>query len=110
MQKNDKMNRLLNSPFLINKENLPHFTGLLIKNWDKAKLGLSDEQKVKLLSIRKETKERIQKFKIQIDELENEIIEAMIDRESPTSVELQVNKIAKLKADLLLQTIQKMKI
>ena len=32
VQKNDKMNALLNSPFLINQENLPHLTGLLVKN------------------------------------------------------------------------------
>ena len=100
VQKNDKMNALLNSPFLINKENLPHFTGLLIKNWDKAKLGLSDEQKEKLLLIRKETKESIQKLKMQIDEFESEVVEAMIDREAPSTVESQVNDIAKLKAEV----------
>lgn len=100
VQKNDKMNALLNSPFLINKENLPHFTGLLIKNWDKAKLGLSDEQKEKLLIIRKETKDGVRKLKIQIDELESEVIDAMIDREAPDTVESQVNEIAKLKAEV----------
>ena len=100
VQKNDKMNALLNSPFLINKENLPHFTGLLIKNWDKAKLGLSDAQKEKLLVIRKETKEGVKKLKIEIDELETEVIDAMIDREAPSTVESQVDKIAKLKAQV----------
>ena len=67
VQKNDKMNALLNSPFLINKENLPHFTGLLVKNWDKAGLGLSDEQKEKLLVVRKETRTGVKKFKMQIE-------------------------------------------
>lgn len=100
VQKNDKMNALLNSPFLINKENLPHFTSLLIKNWDKAKLGLSDAQKEELLIIRKETKTGVQKLKIEIEELEAEVIEAMIDREAPSSVESQVDEIAKLKAEV----------
>jgi hypothetical protein len=100
VQKNDKMNALLNSPFLINQENLPHFTGLLIKNWDKAKLGLSDEQKEKLLVIRKETIKGVKKLKMQIKELEDEVIEAMIDREAPSTVESQVDEIAKLKAQV----------
>ena len=100
VQKNDKMNALLNSPFLINKENLPHLTGLLVKNWDKAGLGLSDEQKEKLLVIRKETRTGVKKVKMQIQELEAEVIDAMIDRESPSTVESQVDKIAKLKAEV----------
>ena len=98
--KNDKMNALLNSPFLINRENLPHLTGLLIKNWDKAALGLSDEQKEKLLVIRKETQEGVKKLKMKIDELEAEVIEAMIDREASSTVESQVDEIAKLKAEV----------
>jgi len=99
IQKNDKMNALLNSPFLINKESLPHLTGLLIHNWDKAVLGLSNEQKEKLLFIRKETKESVKKLKLLIDELETEVIDAMIDREAPSTVESQVYEIAKLKAE-----------
>lgn len=98
--KNDKMTALLNSPFLINRENLPHLTGLLIKNWDKAALGLSDEQKEKLLVVRKETQEGVKKIKMKIDELESEVIEAMIDREASSTVESQVDEIAKLKAEV----------
>jgi hypothetical protein len=94
------MNALLNSPFLINRENLPHLTGLLIKNWDKAALGLSDEQKEKLLVVRKETQEGVKKIKMKIDELESEVIEAMIDREASSTVESQVDEIAKLKAEV----------
>ena len=100
IQKNDKMNALLNSPFLINKENLPHLTGLLIHNWDKEGLGLTDEQKEKLLVVRKETQTGIQKLKMQIEELETEVIDAMIDREAPSTVESQVDNIAKLKAEV----------
>lgn len=100
VQRNDKMNALLNSPFLINKENLPHFTGLLVKNWDKAGLGLSDKQKEKLLVIRKETITGIKKLKMKIEELEIEVIDAMIDREAPSTVASQVDEIAKLKAEV----------
>jgi cytochrome c553 len=99
VQKNDKMNALLNSPFLINKEALPHMTGLLVKNWDKSGLGLSDEQKEKLLVVRKETRAGVRKVKMQLEELEAEVIEAMIDREAPSTVESKVDEIAKLKAE-----------
>lgn len=100
VQKNDKINALQDSPFLINQENLPHFTGLLVKNWDKAGLGLTDEQKEKLLVVRKETKKGVGKLKMQIDALESEVIDAMIDREAPSTVASQVDEIAKLKAEV----------
>ena len=53
-----------------------------------------------MLIIRKETKTGVQKLKIEIEELEAEVIEAMIDREAPSSVESQVDEIAKLKAEV----------
>ncbi len=99
IQKNDKMNALLNSPFLINQDGLPHLTKLLIQNWDKAKLGLTPEQKKKLLVIRKETLGTIKKIKEQVSALETEVIEAMVDREDPKSVDKQLEEIAKLKTE-----------
>jgi cytochrome c553 len=99
VQKNDKMSALLNSPFLINKNGLPHLTKLLIQNWDKAKLGLTPEQKEKLLKIRKDTLSKVKKLKEQISTLETEVIEAMVDRENPKTVDAQIEKIAKLKAE-----------
>lgn len=100
IQKNDKMNALQNSPFLINKENLPHITSLLVKNWDKEKLGLTPSQKDKLLIVRKDTINGIKELKGQISDLENEVAEAMIDRENPNTVEEELLKIAKLKTDV----------
>jgi len=99
MQRNDKLNALKSSPFLINSESLPHMTKLLIQNWDKAKLGLSDAQKQKLLLIRKNTLSGIRKIKKQLKNLEFDIAEAMIDRESVSSVEKQIEEIAKLKTE-----------
>ncbi|EIF51018.1 c-type cytochrome [Sulfurovum sp. AR] len=101
IQRNDKMNALQNSPFLINKEALPHMTKLLIKHWDKQTLGLSDEQKKKLLIIRHHTIGEVQKAKRNIDTLETELMEALfMDEESPKSLDNKVDAIAKLKASV----------
>ena len=101
IQKNDKMNALQNSPFLINKEALPHMTKLLLKHWDKQALGLSDEQKKKLLVIRHDTIGKVQKLKRKINTLETMIIEAiLIDEASPKSLENKIDELAKLKASV----------
>ncbi|MDM5262944.1 c-type cytochrome [Sulfurovum sp. XTW-4] len=99
IQRNDKMNALQNSPFLINKEALPHMTKLLIKHWDKQALGLSNEQKEKLLVIRHHTIGEVQKAKRNIDTLETELMEALfMDEESPKNLDTKVDEVAKLKA------------
>jgi len=97
MQTNDKMNALIHSPFLVNSEGLPHMTKLLVQNWDKAALGLSEEQKKKLLVVRKETMGAIKQIKQKLKPLEDAVAEAMLDRESPESVEEQLAEISKLK-------------
>lgn len=101
IQRNDKMNALQNSPFLINKESLPHLTKLLIKHWDKKALGLSDDQKKKLLVIRNHTIGEVKKTKIKIDTLESEIMEALfMDDESPSNLDHKIAEVAKLKASV----------
>jgi len=99
IQRNDKMSALINSPFLINQEGLPHMTKILLQNWDKATLGLSAEQKEKLLVVRKETMSAVMKIKKQVKVLEENIIEAMVDGEDPKSVYAKVDEVAKLKAE-----------
>jgi len=99
VQKNDKMHGLLNSPFLVNKEELPHLTKLLIKNWDKAALGLSDAQKEKLLVVRKETISAVKEIKEKVEELEAEIIEAAVDGEPLEEMYSKVEEVAKLKVE-----------
>ncbi len=99
IQKNDKLNALKHAPFLINRDGLPHLTKLLMQNWDKAKLGLTPEQKTKLLAIRKDTLGSVGRIKKVLEPLETEVIEAMIDREDPKSVEKQIARIAALKAE-----------
>ena len=107
IQKNDKMNALQNSPFLINKEALPHMTKLLIKHWDKKALGLNDEQKKKLLVIRQHTIGEVQKIKRKIDTLETEMMEALfMDEESPKNLDNKIDEIAKMKASVTKVHIQ----
>jgi hypothetical protein len=107
IQRNDKMHALQNSPFLVNKEALPHMTKLLIKHWDKQALGLSDEQKKKLLVIRHDTIGEVQKAKRKIDALESEMMEALfMDEESPKSLHHKIDEIAKLKASVTKVHIQ----
>lgn len=97
---NDKMNALQNSPFLINNEALPHMTKLLLVTWDKATLGLTDEQKEKLLVVRKETITAVKKIKQQVKTLEAEIIEAMVDGEDTLDkIKPKVEEVAKLKVE-----------
>jgi len=72
-------------------------TKILIQNWDKAKLNLNAEQKNKLLVVRKKTMDGVKNIKQQLKVLEDEIAEAMIDREDPSIVEQKVEEVAKLK-------------
>jgi len=99
IQRNDKMHGLQNSPFLINKEALPHMTKVLMHNWDKGTLNLSDTQKEKLLVVRKNTMGAVRKIKKELAPLEAAIIEALVDGEKPESVSTKVDAVAKLKAE-----------
>lgn len=99
IQTNDKMNALMNSPFLLNNEELPHLTKLLMLNWDKAKLGLTDEQKEKLLVVRNETLNAVNEIKQKVKVLEDEIIEATVDDEALEKIYPKVEEVAKLKVE-----------
>ena len=99
IQSNDKVNALVSSPFLLNSRGLPHMTKNLLHNWDKTALGLSTEQKEKLLVVRKETLSAVKKIKQELKFFEDEVVEAMLDREDPKSVEPQLIEISKLKLE-----------
>jgi len=99
MQTNGKLNALKNSPFLINQDELPHLTKNLLENWSKAKLGLSEQQKEKLLVVRKETMSGVKKIKKSLKVLEAEVIEMAMDEDiEAKSIQTKVDEIAKLKA------------
>ncbi|MBU1668908.1 c-type cytochrome [bacterium] len=98
MLTNDKMNTLKNSPFLMNQDALPHLTKILIENWDKGTLGLTAEQKEKLLVVRTETMTGVKKIKDALNVLETEIIEMTVDDEALKTIQPKVEEVAKLKA------------
>ncbi|MFK5977024.1 MAG: hypothetical protein QM493_10990 [Sulfurovum sp.] len=95
---NGKVNGLQSSPFLINQSALPHITKMLVEDWDKASLGLSDEQKTKLLVVRKSTISAVKAVKQKVAKLEAEIVEAMVDGESLVDIGKKVDEVALLKA------------
>lgn len=95
---NGKLNALKNSPFLMNQDALPHVTQNLLENWDKEALGLTAEQKTKLLVVRTETMSGVKKIKEALNTLESEIIEMTIDGEALKEIQPKVDEVAKLKA------------
>ena len=96
---NGKMNGLQSSPFLINQSALPHMTKMLLEDWDKASLGLSDEQKTKLLVVRKTTMKAVKSIKRKVAKLEAGIIEAMVDGDALDDIAKKVDELALLKAE-----------
>jgi len=96
---NGKMNALKTSPFLINRSSLPHLTKILIENWDKGTLGLTPDQKTKLMVVRKETMSGVKKIKMKLATLESEIVEALVDEETLKTMQPKVEEVAKLKAE-----------
>jgi mono/diheme cytochrome c family protein len=98
MLTNGKMSALKGSPFLMNQDALPHLTKMLIENWDKGALGLTPEQKTKLLVVRKETMSGVKQVKAKLATFENDIIEALVDEEALKIMQPKVEEVAKLKA------------
>ncbi len=96
---NGKLNSLKNSPFLMNQDALPHLTKILVENWTKGTLGLTDKQKEKLLVIRKETMQGVKKIKKALSSLEAEVMEMIVDEDVELKdIQPKVEEIAKLKA------------
>lgn len=86
------------SPFLITGK-MPHLTKLLMQQWDNADLHLTDEQKSKLLVVRKETIGGVQKLGKEITPLENQVAQASLSGKTPDAQQAVIQSIAKLKAE-----------
>lgn len=96
---NGKMSALKNSPFLINKDTLPHLTKILMESWERGTLNLTDKQKEKLLVVRKETMSSVKRIKKALAPLEAEIVELLVDEEELKKIQPKVEEVAKLKAE-----------
>jgi mono/diheme cytochrome c family protein len=96
---NGKIKSLKTSPFLINLSSMPHLTKILIQNWDKGALGLTPEQKKRLLVVREETMSSVKALKRKLAPLEREIVEDLVDEKSLKELQPKVDEVAKLKAE-----------
>lgn len=86
------------SPFLIQK-GLPHFTQLLMQQWDSKELALTEKQKAALLKVRKATLGGVKKLKPQIMMLEKKIKKAIKHGTKAETLQTEVEKLAKLRAE-----------
>ncbi|WP_295420669.1 hypothetical protein [Sulfurovum sp.] len=93
-----KKNKRMHSPFLI-KHGLPHYTKMIMKSWDDPKLALTQEQKTKLLEVRKETIGSIAALKPQIMSLTKTIVQASKAGTKASELKTKVEKLAALEAE-----------
>jgi len=89
-------NQKKNSPFLITGK-LPHLTKLLMQQWDNPELNLSEEQKSKLLVVRKETIGAVQQLGPKVTALEKEVVDGIFAGKTPAELQPLVQTIADLK-------------
>lgn len=94
----EAIHTLRNSPFLMNQSALPKITQLLMQNWGKGKLSLSNEQKNKLLNIRSRVVKGIKNIKEELYSIERDIIEMTVYSDEIELIEVKVNEASKLKA------------
>ncbi len=87
-----------NSPFLITGK-MPHLTKVLVQNWDNAELNLTEEQKVKLLVVRKETIGSAQRLGKEIAGLEQQVADGSLAGKKPEELGSLVEQVAKLKTE-----------
>ena len=107
MQTNGKLNSLKHSPFLMNQDELPHLTKILMEHWNKAKLGLTPDQKKKLLVVRTDTLKSIKRIKKLLKVLESEIIELTVDEESKIKeIAKKLERISTLKMEATMTHIK----
>ncbi len=83
-------------PFLITGK-LPHLTKLLMQQWDNPELNLSDEQKSRLMVVRKETIGAVRRLGPKIAALEKQVVEGIFAGKSPEELRPLVETIARLK-------------
>lgn len=94
-----------NSPFLITK-NLPHFTKLLMQQWENPDLQLTEDQRGKLLEVRKKTMAGAKKFGKEVAALEKKVIKGALGGKSPEELRSLVEQIAEVKAKATMLHLQ----
>jgi len=84
-------------PFLILGK-LPHLTGMVKVLWDDEDLALTQEQKAKLIEVRKYTMKNAKALGREINSLEADIVEKSNDGVKPAALKKSVNRLASLRA------------
>jgi hypothetical protein len=105
-RKNSRLKSLKNSPFLINRDSMPHLTKILMKNWDKGTLALDEKQKETLLRVRQDTLIGVRKIKKELARLEAEVVSMTVDGEELTLIAKKVEHIANLKKEATMLQIK----
>jgi hypothetical protein len=86
-----------NSPFLITGK-LPHLTKMLMQQWENPTLKLTDEQKEKLIVVRKDTIGGAKKLGKEIGQLEQQVVDGLAAGKSPEELKGLVDQVATLKS------------
>jgi Spy/CpxP family protein refolding chaperone len=99
MQKATKVHKKrMSSPFLI-KHGLPHYTKMLMRSWDDPKLNLTEDQRAKLLEVRKATMSSVMKLKPEVMKVRKEIVQAAKSGAKAADLKAKVEKLASLEAE-----------
>jgi len=85
-------------PFLITGK-LPHLTGMLMKQWDNPKLGLTDQQKRWLKVVREETVSDVHRLSSEVSILEKQVVSGINSGLEPDDLYPTVREIAELKTE-----------
>ena len=88
---------VLAKPFLIQGK-LPHLSGTVKMFWDDKDFALTDEQKTKLIEVRKYTMKNAKALGKQINKLEAEVVQESNNGAEPKLLKAKVSKLASLRA------------
>ncbi len=86
-----------NPPFLITGK-LPHLTKMLMQQWENPALKLTDEQKEKLMVVRKDTIGGAKQLGREIGQLEQQVVEGLAAGKKPEELKGLVDQVADLKS------------
>ncbi|WP_456386924.1 Spy/CpxP family protein refolding chaperone [Desulfolithobacter sp.] len=89
--------QLKNSPPFLITGKMPHLTKLLMKEWDNPELKLSEEQKSRLMVVRKETIGAVRRISPKVADLERKVVEGIFAGQSPAELRPLLEDIAGLK-------------
>ncbi len=87
-----------NPPFLIMGK-MPHMTKQVMQAWDKPEFNLDEEQKSRLLAVRKETLSKANELAMKITPMEQQVAEGIFAGKTPEELAPIVKQIADIKAE-----------